>query len=183
MANQYCNIPGHMQPSGTIAAYLQEILKLSPAEVHPVGIALQATLTNTTPGTEQYQVPSNEELVVFSIHGYIRMVDFSSEPTAIFTFLNPDPSERWFVKTSNCNLKLENLDRSLQVYDNRDIPLGAISPPVGSPMYFPPQIPMVVPAGHKLKATFTLQDSGSDAVGGSTVYGVLLTGALVPKRP
>mgnify|MGYP001585617587 FL=1 len=121
-------------------------------------------------------------MVIFSIQGGLQFNTLSAEPTAILTFLNPDPSERWFVKTQNCNVKLQNLDRRLNVFDLRDIPLSMISPPVGAPLYFPPEVPMLVPHKHRLQATFTLQDSTTAVVGSATKYNILLTGALIPFR-
>lgn len=167
---------------GRIEAYLAEILKLGPAEIHSVGIGMQATPTATAPATDTYRVPSDQDLVVFSLQGYLQFTTLNTEPTAILGYLNLDPSERWFVKAQNCNLKLENTDRNLTVFDARDIPLSAISPPVGAPMYFPPDVPYIIPAGHSLAATFTLNDSTTAIVGSASKYGILLTGALIPKR-
>lgn len=178
---QYAPAP---PPAGRVASYIQEVLKLSPAQVRSVGLALQATLSNTSPVSDTYTVPADQDLVIFSLQGYLQFNSLAAEPTTgILSFLNPDPSERWFMKAQNCNLKLENLDRSLQVFDARDVPLSAISPPVGAPMFIPPEIPFIVPHKHRLRATFTLQDSTTAIVGSATKYGVLLTGALIPFRP
>lgn len=169
-------------PVGRIAAYLQEILMLSPAAIRGVGLGLSATLSNTSSGTFTYKVPSDQELVVFSVHGYLRFPTLNSEPQLMMGFLNPDPSERWFVKAQNCSVSLTNIDRSLPVFDAQDVPLSSLCPPVGAPLYFPLDAPMVVPAGHNLRATFTLQDATAAIVGNATVYGLMLTGALIPKR-
>lgn len=175
-------MPPNAMPPGKITSYLSEILKLSQADIRGVGIALQATLSSTTPASETYRVPSDQELVILSIQGYLAFSTLNTESTAILSYLNLDPSERWFVKTQNCTVALTNTDRNLPVFDNRDLRLSAISPPVGAPMNFPVEAPLIVPAGHNLRATFTLQDSTSAIVSGATVYGLLLTGALVPKQ-
>lgn len=177
----YCPSPVAGRPSGRIVSYMREVLGLSHADVRGVGINLEATLSSTTPGTDEYMVPSDQDLVIFSIQGYLRFPTLNSEPTLMLGFLNPDPSERWFVKTQNCLVQLLHKDRSLNVFDARSLPLSAISPPVGATMYFPPETPYILPGSHRIQASFTLQDSTTAIVGSSTAYGVLLTGALVAK--
>lgn len=177
----YCG-PGAGGVAGRIASYLQEVLMLSPAAVRGVGLGFSASLGNTTPVSYTYKVPSDQELVVFSVHGYLRFPTFNTEPSVILSFLNPDPSERWFLKSQNCLVSLTNIDRSLPIFDSQDVPLSSITPPVGAPLYFPLDAPLLVPAGHNLRATFQLQDSTAAIVGNSTVYGLMLTGALIPKR-
>ena len=182
--NQYCNIPGHSNPAGFIASYLQEVLKLSPADVNPVAITLQGQNLNTvaSPGTDTYTVPSDQDLVIFQIHGAVQFDALNSENTALLTWLNLDPSERVLVKSQNCNVTLENLDRRLQTFDNKSLPLSAITPPFGVPLYFPPQVPMIAPHKHRLKATFQLRDSTASILGALSDYSIILTGALIPFR-
>ncbi len=179
-APNFC--PPGLVSGGRISSYIAEILRLSQADVRGVGIGLQATLSSTTPGTDSYRVPSDQELVITTVQGYLAFSTLNSESTAILGWLNLDPSERWFVKTQNCAVGLVNVDRNLQLFDNRDQRMSAITPPVGVPMQFSLEMPFIVPAGHNLKATFTLQDSTSAIVSGASVYGLLLTGALIPKR-
>lgn len=168
--------------SGRIKQYLAEILELGPAEIRAVGIGLEANATGTVPGVDTYKVPSDQDLVILSLQGYLQFQLLNTEPTAILTWLNLDPSERWFVKTQNCEVSLENIDRSLEVFDARSVPLSAISPPVGAPLYFNPELPFIIPAGHSLRGTFTLKDTTTAIVGAATNYGILLGGALIPKR-
>ncbi len=52
---------------GRIAAYLQEILQLSPAEVRGVALQLSASLSNGTAGIANYKVPGDQDLVIWSI--------------------------------------------------------------------------------------------------------------------
>ncbi len=178
-------------PAGTppmqqrIRGYLREILGLSIAQVRGgVGVRLQASLSNTTPSTDTYKVPADQDFVVYSIQGYLRFPTLNSEPTAMLSYLNPDPSERWFVKAQNCLVQVVDSDRSSigGVFDNGEIPLGAITPPSGIPMTWPLEAPMLFPSGHNVKATFTLQDSTTAIVGSATVYGLLMVGALIPKE-
>ena len=164
-----------------VRGYLEEVLGLSPADCRAVGIGLQASLSSTTPGTDTYQVPSDQDFIGFSIQGYLGFSALATEPTSgILSYLNPDPSERWFMKSQNCTVQLENTDRSYEVFDARELRLSAISPPCGSPLYFPDVAPYLVPAGHRLRATFTLQDSTTAIVGNATTYGILLGGVLIP---
>lgn len=167
---------------GRIRSYLAEILGLSQADIRAVLQGLQAAPTATSPGVDTYKVPNDQDMVILSMQGYLQFASLNSEPTALLGWLNLDPSERWFVKAQNCNVQLENIDRSLQVMDARAIPLGSITPPCGAPAYFNPELPFIVPAGHNLRATFTLNDTNTSVVGGTTTYGILLVGALIPKR-
>ncbi len=68
------------------------------------------------------------------------------------------------------------------MFDAGAAPLSAITPPVGVPLQFPLDMPNIVPAGMNLRATFTLQDTTAAVVGNATIYGLLLTGALIPRR-
>ena len=169
-------------PGGRIKAYLAEILELSPAEIRAVGIGLEASATGTSPGTDDYKVPSDQDMVILSLQGYLQFQLLDTEPRAILGWLNLNPSERWFVKSQNCEVSLENIDRNLEVFDKRSLPMSAISPPVGAPLYFNPELPFIVPAGHTMRATFTLQDTTTAIVGAATNNGILLGGALIPKR-
>lgn len=184
--NPYCGDPNdpNAMPPGRVGSYLQEVLDLSPAVVRGVGVTLSASLSSTSPSNVDYRVPGDQELVVFSIHGFLRFTALNSESTAILGWLNLDPSERWFVKSQNCTVALKNNDRSLDVFEgDGSIPMSAITPPVGVPMYFHPEAPCIFNAGHLIRATFTLQDSTSAIVSGATVYGIVLTGNLIPNRP
>lgn len=177
--------PGESPQMQRIRGFLREALGLSAADVRGgVGIRLQASLSSTAPGTDTYKVPADQDLLVFSLQGYLRFPTLNTEPTSMLGFLNPDPSERWFVKSQNCIVQIVDSDRSNLggVFDNGEIPLSAITPPAGVPMTWPLEAPQIWPSGHTLKATFTLQDSTAAIVGNSTVYGVLLVGALVPHE-
>lgn len=177
--NPFCAVPGG--PGGRVESYLAQIRKMGPADIHSVAIGLQAAPTASASATDTYKVPADQDLVVFSLQGYLQFTALATEPTTgILGFLNPDPSERWFMKLQNCNVLLENIDRSQEVFDARSVPMSAISPPVGAPLYYPPDIPYIIPAGHSIRATFALQDTTTAIVGSSTRYGLLLGGALVP---
>lgn len=170
------------QQPGRIASYLQEVLMLSPAEVRGAAIQLSASLANATPGTNTYKVPGDQDLVITSVRGFLRFPTLNSEPTSILGYLNIDPSERFLVKAQNCLVSLLNVDRSLEMFEGGATPLASMMPPWGTPLDFPLDMPNIVPAGMNLRATFTLQDTTSAVVGNSTVYGLLLVGALIPRR-
>lgn len=178
--------PGFCSPTsapGTrIRSYLAELLGISPAELRPVAIPMQATLTSsvTTLADSTYTVAADQDLYLYSVAGYLSPNDLSSEPTAMLTWLNLDPSERFLVKAMNCVVQLENTSRQYKVFDGREATLASLMPPFGLPLQWPVETPLSVPAKHSLKATFTLQDTGSDVVGASTDYGILLSGVLVP---
>lgn len=178
-----CPSPMGAPMPGRIEAFIAEVLKVSQADIRGVGIALQGQLSSTVlTTTDLYRVPSDQEMVVLQAAGYVEFTSLNTEPTAILNYLNLDPSERLLVKAQNCSLQLEDTDRSLQAYDARSIPLGAITPPMGAPQFFPVDAPFLIAAGHTLQATFTLVDPTAAIVGNATNYGVLLTGALIPKR-
>lgn len=178
--SNYCP-PGSTPQPGRVIDYLRELLKLSTAELRGVAVGLQSTLSvATTQATDLYRVPADQDLVVFSMHGFHRSTLWNTEPVVAAVAI--DPSERHIVKMTNCLIKLENTDRNLQVFDARDLPLGAFAPPIGAPLYFPVEAPYLAPAGHTLKATFSLQDTTAAVVGNPSVYGIMLTGILIPKR-
>ncbi len=177
------NFSQQQPPPGRIAAYLQEILQLSPAEVRGVALQLSVTLSNSQAATNTYKVPGDQDLVITGIQGFLRFPTLASEPTTgILSYLNPDPSERWFMKSQNCLVSLLNTDRSLEMFEAGATPMSAITPPVGVPLSFPLDMPNIVPAGMNLRATFTLQDTTAAIVGNATIYGLLLSGALIPRR-
>lgn len=183
--NPFCNPDGSPKvPAGRIASFLQEALDLSPAVVRGVGVTMSAALsTSTTQSTVKYRVPADQELIVFSVHGFLKFSSLNTETTAILGWLNLDPSERWFVKTQNCNVAVKNFDRGLDMFDGDGaIPMSAITPPVGVPMFFHPEAPCIFNAGHTIQTTFTLGDTTAAIVGGTTTYGVVFTGNLIPNR-
>ena len=164
-----------------VRSYLAEVLGLSPADLRAIAIPLQATLSSATPGTDKYSVPADQELVVFSVQGYLRFNNIGSEPNAIGNS-NVTHDERVLIKSQNCLVQLENTDRQYKLFDGRDQCLAGITPPYGAPLYFPVETPMVVPASHNLKATFTLQDVSITGYSVASIYGITLAGVLIPKR-
>jgi len=183
--NPYCSTPdGSPPPAGRIASFLQEVLSLSPAVLRGVGVTMSALLSTTAPtGSAKYRVPADQELVLFSLQGFLKFSALGSEPTAILGWLNLDPSERWFVKSQNCNVGLKNVDRSLDVFDGDGVvAMSAITPPVGTPMFWHPEAPNIFNSSHTLQATFTLGDTTASIVGGTTTYGLLMVGNLIPNR-
>lgn len=180
------NTPGFCTPTsapGTrVRAYLAELLQISPAELRPVAIPMQVALLSgtTTLSDTNYVVAADQDLYLYSIAGYLSPNDLSAEPTAMLTWLNLEPSERYLVKAMNCAVQMENVTRNYKVFDGREAMLSSLMPPFGMPLQWPVETPFCAPAKHVLKATFTLQDTASDVVGASTDYGILLSGVLVP---
>lgn len=164
---------------GGIAAYLRELLQLSPAQVRGVGILLEKRLsTTTTSGSDEYRVPADQDLVVFQIHPSFHSSALATEPA-----LNPNVSLDYAglekARLSNCVVALQNKDRSLAIFDNRSLKLSSLR---DTPLYFPANAPLLVPATHTLKADFSLQDTTPAVVGNPADYGIVLTGCLIPKR-
>lgn len=166
--------------SGGIAAYLAELLQLSPAQLRGVGILLERRLSGTaTSGSDEYRVPADQDLVVFQIHSSWRSSALATEPVlnANITSLTYDGLEK--ARLGNAVVSLQNKDRNLAIFDNRSIRMSAIR---DTPMYFPANAPLLVPATHTLKADFSLQDTTAAVVGNAADYGLVLTGILIPKR-
>ena len=176
----FCAVP-NQRPAGRIYSYLGEVLGVDFSMVRGIGIAMQAALsTAITTATDEYSIPSDQDLVILGISGYLQMPTLNTEPQVI-AFSNVDPSERWFVKAQNCTVQLTHKDRSLDIFDQRAIPLSALTPPVGAAMWFPPELPIIIPGSHRVVTTFTLTDTTAAVVGNSTNYGLNLIGALVAK--
>lgn len=174
------NIPGKAGPNGGVAAYLAELLRLSPAQLIGTSILLQKRLgTATSSGTDEYRVPADRDLVVYQIQSVYRSSDLSTEPAlnANITSFDVDGLEQ--ARLSNCALSLLNKDRQLKVFDNRDMVMSAIR---RTPLYFPANAPLLVPSTHTLQASFTLQSVAAAIAGNNADYGVTLTGVLIPKR-
>lgn len=164
---------------GRIRDYLREVLGTDFKDVRGVAIGLQVALTtSTTSGSDKYLVPSDQELVIFGIQGYLQMPTLDTEPQVI-AHANVDPSERWFVKAQNCNVQLAIKERSLNIFDQRALPMSVFTPPVGQPLWFPPETPIIVSRALNLEGTFTLASTDAEVVGNSTNYGLLCFGALV----
>lgn len=165
--------------SGRIRDYLREVLGTDFKDVRGVALGLQVALTTTTTsGSDKYLVPSDQELVIFGIQGYLQMPTLNSEPQLVAQ-ANVDPSERWFAKAQNCTVQLAIKERSLNIFDQRAVPMSVFTPPVGSALWFPPETPIIVSRALNLEATFSLTDTTSNIVGNSTNYGLLCFGALV----
>lgn len=182
MPSQFCPPSRNNSPQSRIKSYLEELLQLSPADLRPLQLTLQASLNSTTAGSSDYKIPKDQDAFIFSMQGFVRMPTLNTEPQTILGYLNLDPSERIYVKTQNCLVQLQNIDRSYTVMEENSLPLSAITPPYGSPLYYPVEAPLVLPAGHTFKATFTLQDSTAAIIGNASNYGISLMGILLPKR-
>lgn len=166
-----------------VRGFLAEMRGLSPKDLQAIVVTLQMTLGSATSSASQdYKVPGDSDLVILSIHGYLRFTALDSEDTTVLSFLNLDPTERWLVKSQNCVVGLSNVDRNHKFIDNNDITLSALMPPMGYPIVFPPEAPGIVPKAEILRASFALQDTDTDVVSGNTVYGLAITGVLVPRR-
>jgi hypothetical protein len=165
---------------GGVVSYLQELLKLSPAQVIGVGIHIKKRLsTAALSGSSEYKIPSDRDLVVFRIRPSWQPTDIPAEiaVNAIFTAFNYDDLER--IRMGNCRVQLLNKDRQLKVFDNEDMLLSAMK---DIPLAFDERAPLLVPATHTLQATFSLSDDAAAVVGQPSDYGVILEGVLIPKR-
>lgn len=165
-----------------VKGLLSEYRGLAPDELQAVMIQLQATLGSaTTTATNDYKVPGDMDLFVLQMWAFLRFTALDAEDQTILGFLNLTPTERWLVKAQNCTVRVENVDNKNRFTENNDPNLSSMMPPMGYPVVWLPEAPMVVPKGHTVRGTFTLQDTDSDIVSGNTVYGVSLVGVLVPR--
>lgn len=174
------NLPAK-EAGGSVVSYLKDLLRLSPAQLRGVGILLEKRLgAGTLVGSDEYRVPADQDLVVFQMSPSFRSTSWATEAAlnaAVFTSMNPEQMER--VRLNNVTVALTNKDRNLSVFDARAIKLGSLR---DTPMYFPANAPLLVPATHTLKADFAVQDATAAVVGNDADYGLLLTGILIPKR-
>lgn len=176
-------VPGVPFVARRVGAWIDEIRQLDSGQVQGVTVALQATLGSaTTSGTSTYKIPSNYNLAILQMHAYLRFTALNTEDQTVIGYLNLDPTERWLVKAQNCLVTLDNKDRKLKYIENFAVPLAAFMPPMGYPFVLPPEAPGIVQEDETLEATFALQDTTTDIVGNNTVYGLLLSGALVPLK-
>jgi hypothetical protein len=166
---------------GGVVSYLQELLKLSPAQVIGVGIHIKKRLSTTTlSGSSEYKIPSDRDLVVFRIRPAWQPTDIADEVVVNSIFsggFTYNDLER--LRMGNCRVQLLNKDRQLKVFDNEDMLLSAMK---DVPLAFDERAPLLVPATHTLQATFSLSDSTPAVVGLAADYGVILEGVLIPKR-
>lgn len=172
--------PGLTQPNaGAVSAYLREVLNLSTAELIAVGIQLEATLgAGTLNASDQYIVPSDRDLVIFQVQSTWRSSLISTEPV-LNANLTIGVKDLERARLQNCIAQLRIKDRNLDVFDNGEVVMSAIS---DSPMYFPQVAPLLIPAAVKLQAIFTLQSAVAAVAGNDANYGLLLTGVAIPKR-
>lgn len=162
--------------------FLREMQDLTPDDLQAIVVTLQASLSGTSPGTDTYKVPADMDLIILQMHGGLRIPAINSEPQVNLGYLNLVPSERWILKSQNCTVRVENLDRHHVFTDQNDVTLASIMPPVGYPIVFPPEAPGIIPANENMRATFTLQDSTAATVGGATFYQLIVSGVLVPRK-
>lgn len=171
-------------PSGAgIADYLAELLRLSPQNLRGVDISMSARLSPLiATAQDTYSVPSDQDLVIYSISGWYRSSDLSTEAIINAIFTSFSPSELQIARMQNCSVQLENKDRNLPVWDKAAGPLSAITPPCGTPLVFPVQAPLLVPRSHTLRATFTLNSVAAAVAGNPADYGLSIGGILIPTR-
>jgi hypothetical protein len=165
--------------------WYRAINMLNPEDATPRVVGLEATLTTTTTSdTGSYQVPADKTFLILRVMGYHRFSLPNTEAAmAAALGTNIAPSERAYLKLQNCVFSLKDTERSETDIVKGSAPcLAAISPMVsGMPLEFS-MSPIVIPGGNKVEATFTLKDTTALVIGASSVYGLLLTGVLLPRR-
>lgn len=182
--------PGNLPPQARsmIDQYIAALQKLSPLDLQAVQVQLQATLSTSAlsggGSAADYKVPSQYDFIGFQMEGYIRLTALASEAaTNLFGYLNLSLTERILLKAQNCTVNLQNIDKKHTVIENNDLVLASLlTAPCGygGPKVFPKEAPILVPAANTLRAAFALQDSTAGLVGQATVYGVTITGVLIP---
>lgn len=165
-----------------VKGFLREAQDLTPDDLQAVVVTLQQLISTTAPLYDTYKVPADMDLIIFQLHGGIRMPSIQTEPQSEIGYLNLVPTERWLMKAQNCTIRVENIDRHHVFTDQNDVTMASIMPPSGYPVVFPPESPGIVPANENLRATFTLQDSSPATLGNPTWYQLIVTGVLVPRK-
>lgn len=161
-------------------AYLKELRDLGPEDYREIAVPLLAALTTSTvTGSDKFRAPSTHNFAITEIRGHILLRDLSTESQAVSAVGNPSFPDRVAIKASNCRLALQNTDRTQKIFEtSAQLSIGTfVEFAGGRPMVF--DRPQILPAGENVQVDFTLVDTASDVVGGTTEYGIILIGALV----
>lgn len=166
--------------SAGVANYLAELLQLSPAELIAQVVKLEARLgAATLNGEDTYQVPADRDFVVFQIQSAFRSTALDTEPVLNANITDFSVDGLVEARLANCLAQLRVKDRKLDIFDNGEVDLGSMRK---SPLYFPVQAPLLLPATFNVQAIFTLQDNAAAVAGNDADYGLLLIGVSIPKR-
>lgn len=165
--------------------HLEDLRRLNPEDATPRIVGLEVTL-GVTPITAQatYGVPSNFDFYIKQLRGYHRFSLLNTEAAlAVPIGTNLLPRERAYIKMQNCVWTIKDQDRTETEINKGSAPtLATINPAVGGEVVDFSDSPMVIPAGNKILAEFTLKDTTALIEGVDSVYGIMLVGVLVPKR-
>ena len=174
----------HEDRGAGVAAYLAELLKLSPKELIATTVLLhKRLLVGTLTGAVDYRVPGDSDFIVFQMQGAWRSSLLATEAVINAAMAAPTPLDLQVARMSNCAVDLKDTDRpSLAIFPETAMNLAAITAPSGSPIFLPANAPLIVPGNHVLRANFTLQDATAAVVGNAADYGLILSGVLIPHR-
>lgn len=174
-----------MNVTERIHALMEEIRQLSPEDYRLIEVPLMVALsTSATSGTDTFRALTTHHFVIKELRGHILIRDVTSETVAVSNYGNPSYRDRIAIKANNCRVTLQNTDRSQKVFESsNNLNLGSfMRVSGGAPIVVDP--PHILPAGETLEATFTLVDTTSAVVGGTSKveYGLILVGHYVRAR-
>lgn len=158
------------------------ISKRGRLKVRPVVVTMKkALLVGTTSDTESFRVPSEEVFLVKELRGHFSNNAVASETLALGNFTPSNPGDYVVAKSRNCNISLERADQNLAITLGSNLCLADILPAAGGmPIRFDEMGPVwVIPPAETLKMTASLISTAAAAVGQSSNYGVMLSGAML----
>jgi hypothetical protein len=164
--------------------YFAQLQRLTPDEVIPKVVGLEVSLDGATTNsdTNGFVVDKQRDFIITSIRGYVRNTSWATEVALAATVgTNVGPRDRLVIKANNCVVELRT-DREEQKF------VGGLPPVLaafmageygGAPLDLSAS-PIVVPGASVLTAKMTLKDVTAAIIGAATVYGLAVSGLLVP---
>lgn len=152
----------------------------------PAIITLSEAIGASGAGTDEYRVSANEDFVVQSVRGFVALQDMPSEPAVDAELgTNITPIDRIRMKANNCFVQMFNKDTKVDIFENNQIPLGAICPEAGGlPMVFNPDLVpgYIIPHNVTMQARFSLQSTNAIFTTATTTYGIMLCGLYMSRE-
>ncbi len=169
--------------AGNLARQLRELQELSTTNLNSIALTLNAQLganvgAGVTTGSDSYQVPPDQALVIYQIQSVYRSNALAVE-TLPALFSAPGMEDLMLTRLSNVLCELSVKDRKLVFFENKSLNLGAI---YKRPLYLPQTAPLLLPPGITLKAAFDAQDATADTLGQNGVVELILSGVSLPVR-
>lgn len=158
------------------------ISKRGRLKVRPATVTMKkALLSGTTSDSDTFRVPSEEVFLVKELRGHFSFNAVASEALALTNITPMSVQDYVVAKSRNCNISLERADQNLAVTLGSNLCLADILPSAGGmPIRFDEMGPAwVIPPSETLKMTASLISTAALAIGQSSNYGVMLSGAML----